>query len=243
MIPRLYFAGTPVPGGTVVLSGTASHHLAHVLRLGPGADCILFTGDGGEWRATVQQIERGGVTVRVEGYTEFSRESPLAVTLVQALCLGDKMDLIVRKAVELGVQRIVPVESAGSVVRLKGDRAEARVAHWRAIVIAACEQCGRNTLPEVTPICRLTDWLARAEPAQYRWLLSPRGDVEPLRTRPVPAGPVSLLVGPESGFTPAEEDAGRRAGFEPVRLGPRILRTESAALAMLAAMQALWGDF
>jgi len=243
MIPRLYFAGTPVPGSTVLLSGTASHHLAHVLRLGPGADCIVFTGDGGEWRATVEQIERTGVTVRVEGHTEISRESPLAVTLVQALCLGDKMDLIVRKAVELGVRRIVPVESAGSVVRLKGDRAEARVAHWRAIVVAACEQCGRNILPEVTPIVRLDEWLASAAPAEVRWLLSPRADVQPLRTRPAPGGPVSLLVGPESGFTPNEEEAGRRAGCERVRLGPRVLRTESAALAMLAAMQALWGDF
>ncbi len=243
MIPRVYVSSSLAPGELIPLSDRASRHLAQVLRLQPGVACVLFNGDGLEFPATIHHFDRRTVVVRVGEGTMITRESPLAVTLAQALCGGDKMDYVVRKAVELGVRRIVPIQSAGSVVRLKGERAGARVAHWQAVAVAACEQCGRNIVPQVAPVVGFEEWLAQPLPVAERWMLSPGVDARPLRTRSPPAGEVLLLVGPESGFNAAEEEAARNAGYQAVRLGPRVLRTETAALAMLAAMQALWGDF
>jgi 16S rRNA (uracil1498-N3)-methyltransferase len=200
--------------------------------------------------------------VAIEHHLPVERESPLPVTLVQALSSGERMDLTIQKVVELGVSRIVPVESERSVVRLKGERAEKRVAHWRQVVVSACEQCGRNRIPEVRMISPLAVWLAaeqtnpnmdegmdevdrvgnRRSSAALRWVLLP-GATGALRDLPRPQQPIELLVGPEGGLTDAEADAARRAGYQPLRLGPRVLRTETAAPALLAALQALWGDF
>jgi 16S rRNA (uracil1498-N3)-methyltransferase len=182
------------------------------------------------------------VTVAIERHDPVERESPLPVTLVQALSSGERMDLTIQKAVELGVARIVPVESERCVVRLKGERAEKRVAHWRQVAISACEQCGRNRIPEVRMISPLEVWLAAEKNDALRWVLLP-GAHTALRDLPRPQKPVELLVGPEGGLTDAEADAAQRAGYQPVRLGPRVLRTETAAPALLAALQALWGDF
>jgi len=180
--------------------------------------------------------------VAIEHHDPVERESPLQVTLVQALSSGERMDFTIQKAVELSVSRIVPVESERCVVRLKGERAEKRAAHWRQVVISACEQCGRNRIPEVCIVSPLDVWLAAEVSEAQRWMLLP-GAHTALRDLPRLQKPIDLLVGPEGGLTDAEADAARRAGYQPVSLGPRVLRTETAAPALLAALQALWGDF
>lgn len=242
MIPRFYCTDPLTPGDSVGLPETAAHHAAHVLRLKPGDACFLFNGDGAEYSAVIERIGKNETVAAVTGRQDVSRESPLAVTLAQALCAGDKMDLVVRKAVELGASRIVPVWSARSVVRLQGGRAAARVRHWQAVAIAACEQCGRNRIPEVTSLTPLDDWLEQPPPAPVRWMLSPQGG-QPFSELDRPSGEVVLLVGPEAGFSEPEQQAARAAGYRAIRLGPRVLRTETAALAALAALQGRWGDF
>jgi 16S rRNA (uracil1498-N3)-methyltransferase len=240
--PRFYVADTLAAPSTLALPESAAHHAAHVLRLRSGDGVTLFNGHGGEYVARITAIGKHDVTVAIERHDPVERESPLSVTLVQALSSGERMDLTIQKAVELGVQRIVPVESERSVVRLKGERAEKRVAHWRQVVISACEQCGRNRIPEVRMIAPLAVWLAAEVSVAQRWVLLPGAETA-LRDLPRPQQPIELLVGPEGGLTVAEADAARHAGYQPLRLGPRVLRTETAAPALLAAIQALWGDF
>lgn len=240
--PRFYIPVALAAQTSLALPEAAAHHAARVLRLRGGDAVTLFDGSGGEYAARITAIGKHDVTVAIGRHDPVERESPLAVTLVQALSSGERMDLTVQKAVELGVRRIVPVESERGVVRLKGERAARRVAHWQQVAVSACEQCGRNRIPGVEAILPLAAWLAAESRAVPRWLLLPGADTA-LRDLPRPPGPVELLVGPEGGLTDAEADAARRAGYRPVRLGPRVLRTETAAPALLAAMQALWGDF
>ncbi len=240
--PRFYFADVLSAGLTLALPEAAAHHAARVLRLRVGDGLTLFNGQGGEYAAVITAIARNEVQAAVQRHDAVERESPLAVTLVQAISSGERMDLTIQKAVELGVQRIVPVNSERCVVRLKGERAEKRVAHWQQVAIAACEQCGRNRIPEVRMISPLAVWFAAEHGDALRWALMP-GAATALRELPRPQRPVELLVGPEGGLTNAEAEQAARAGYLPVRLGPRVLRTETAAPALLAALQALWGDF
>jgi 16S rRNA (uracil1498-N3)-methyltransferase len=165
----------------------------------------------------------------------------LSVTLVQAVQAGDKMDFTIQKAVELGIKDIVPVDSRRSVIRLSGERAGKRVAHWQGVAAAACEQCGRNQVPNVAPLEKLENWLAKPAHEGLRLMLMP--DAENTLASLPPVENVQLLIGAEGGLDPQEVIAARQAGFQAVRLGPRVLRTETAGLAALAAMQALWGDF
>ena len=202
---------------------------------------VLFDGRGGEYLAHIQRIERERVVAELASWQDVKRESPLAVTLVQALQAGEKMDFTIQKAVELGVRDIVPVESRRSVLRLSGDRAAKRVAHWQGVAASACEQCGRNQVPLVAPLEKLENWLARPAEASLRLMLAPDAD-EALVDLP-PASAVQLLIGAEGGLDPQEVLAAKQAGFRPVRMGPRVLRTETAGLAALAILQALWGDF
>jgi 16S rRNA (uracil1498-N3)-methyltransferase len=169
------------------------------------------------------------------------RESPLAVTLIQAVQAGEKMDFTIQKAVELGVSQIVPVDSRRSVTRLSGERAGRRVAHWQGVAASACEQCGRNQVPQVAPLEKLESWLARPADGALRLMLAPDAEHALADLQPVPN--VQMLIGAEGGLDPQEVQAARQVGFQAVRLGPRVLRTETAALAALAALQALWGDF
>jgi len=224
------------------LPSAAAHHAARVLRLRAGDAVTLFNGQGGEYAARIVAIGKRDVEVEIGRHDPVERESLLAVTLVQSISSGERMDLTIQKAVELGVTRIVPVESARSVVRLDGERAAKRQQHWQQVAISACEQCGRNRIPEVRTISPLDAWLAAMEADTLRWILLPGADTA-LRDLPRPQKSVELLVGPEGGFTDDETGAARRAGYRPVRLGPRVLRTETAAPALLAALQALWGDF
>jgi 16S rRNA (uracil1498-N3)-methyltransferase len=242
-LTRLYFPGGIAAHGECRLPPAAAHHVQHVLRLDAGAELTLFDGTGGEYDAVIVRVAKAGVTVRVSARRDVDRESPLDVVLAQAISAGERMDYTVRKAVELGVAGIQPVASGRSVVRLDAERGVKRVAHWQAVAAAACEQCGRNRVPPVHPVKPFAAWLAEAGPdVRHGLMLSPQA-VMRLRDLPRPHGPVTLLAGPEGGLAVEEQQAAERAGFTPVKLGPRVLRTETAAVAALAAMQALWGDF
>jgi 16S rRNA (uracil1498-N3)-methyltransferase len=226
----------------VDLPEAAAHHAARVLRLKADDEVTLFNGEGGEFAARIARVDAGAVAVNVGEFRDIDRESPLVVTLIQGLATGDRMDYAIQKAVELGIAAVQPVTAVRSVARLDAPRAEKRILHWRQIAISACEQCGRNRIPDVLPLCDLDDWLVAPTSASLRLLLVPEGE-RALAETARPAGSVELLVGPEGGFAPEETAAALRAGFTAVRLGPRILRTETAALAALAAMNTLWGDW
>jgi 16S rRNA (uracil1498-N3)-methyltransferase len=228
-------------GGVSLLPEGSAHHAVHVLRMHPGDEVVLFNGRGGEYAGRIAAMDRLRVTVDVLQHRPLERESPLAVTLVQGVSAGEKMDFTVQKATELGVAALQPVLAARSTGRISGERAELKRAHWRRVAIAACEQCGRNRVPEVLPVLPLAQFCAAAAPASTRLLLSPLAQLG-LRGATLD-GAVALAAGPEAGFTAEEEALFAEAGFVPVRLGPRVLRTETAAIAALAALNALAGDF
>ena len=240
MISRFHFPGVLPASGEVALPEALAHHAVRVLRLQQGAPLVLFDGGGGEVEAVL----------RLEGKAAFAllgtrraprRESPLSVVLVQALASGDKMDWIVQKAVELGVAAIRPLQATRSVLRLSGERADKRLTHWRQVAVAACEQCGRNHVPELLPLQGVADYLAATAGAR-RCVLAPDANATLAALAP-PEGALHLLVGPEGGWDEVELAAFHAAGCTAVGLGPRVLRTETAGLAALAAMQAWWGDF
>jgi 16S rRNA (uracil1498-N3)-methyltransferase len=243
--PRFY---CPLPLSVdlrIDLPENAARHACRVLRLRVGDELLLFDGSGGEYSARIAELARERVAVDVLQWRDVECEAPINITLVQALQSGEKMDMTVQKAVELGVARIVPVSSRRSVVRLDGERALRRLEHWRAVVASACEQCGRNRVPEVTPLAGLDRWLGQpAGDGVLRLMLAP-GAAHALNTLvpPAPGGALELLIGAEGGLAPDEVEMAMHAGYLPVRLGPRILRTETAGLAALAAIQCLWGDF
>ena len=243
---RFFFPAPLGNGSEVRLPQEAAHHASRVLRLALGDPLVLFNGGGGEYQARITRLDRGEVWVKTGGYEDPVRESPIAVVLAQGLSSGDRMDITLQKSVELGVCAIQPLSTERSVVRLTGERAARRAGHWQNLVISACEQCGRNTVPEVAALARLEDWLAQLplQPGEgeRRLLLSPAAETS-LRDLSVDLRRIVLLVGPEGGLSPAEIAAARLRQFQSVRLGPRILRTETAALAALGAIQALWGDF
>lgn len=239
--PRLHHAGPITAGATIDLPGAAQRHV-QALRLAAGDAIRLFNGDGYEYDAQLGEVTRRGVRARVRSATATDRESPLRIVLVQAVAAGDRMDMVVQKATELGVAAIHCVITNRSIVRLSADRQARRAEHWQNVTIAACEQCGRNRVPTVHPAIGWADWLARPMPQGIRLVLDPtRG--RPLRAfTPAPHDEIRLLVGPESGLTDDELRDASRFGFEAVRFGPRVLRTETAPLAAIAAMQAIWGD-
>lgn len=243
--PRFYCPPPLQAGLCCELPPGAARHAARVLRLRSGDMLTLFDGRGGDFAARVSSVERERVFAELLDWRDHECEAPLSITLVQALQAGEKMDLTVQKAVELGVAQIQPVMARRSVVRLEGERAARRVGHWQGVAVAACEQCGRNRVPQVADITPLADWLAHArQETALRLLLLP-GAAHSLATLPPPASGtrVELLIGAEGGLAPEEIELALRAGFVAIRLGPRILRTETAGLAALAAMQCLWGDF
>ena len=240
---RIYFPDEIPDHGVCDLPAAQAHHLAHVLRLAPGDPVVLFDGRGAAYDAVIAQSARGAVRVRVGDRRNEDRESPLCVLLAQAVSSGERMDYTIQKAVELGVAAGQPLLAERCVVRLSGERAAKRVLHWQAVAVAACEQCGRNRVPAVHPLLPLRDWLQQpAAAGELRLSLAPEAAAG-LRQLGRPAGRVTVLAGPEGGLTAAELDAAAAAGFRSLRLGPRALRTETAAVALLAAMQALWGDF
>lgn len=240
-LPRFYCREALSPGACIDLPEPVARHAVRVLRLPPGAAMVLFDGRGGEYAAHIERIEKNRVVVMLGAWRDVERESTLTVTLVQAVQAGEKMDFTIQKAVELGVADIVPVDSRRSVTRLAGERAAKRGAHWQGVAAAACEQCGRNQVPQVAPLQKLEHWLAQPARPGLRLMLAPEAE-HSLADLP-PASAVQLLIGAEGGLDPQEMRAAEQAGFQAVRLGPRVLRTETAGLAALAALQALWGDF
>jgi len=239
-MPRFY-CPLPLAAGLLVdLPEAVAHHL-HVVRQQPGAQLTLFNGQGGQYRATLQDVGKRRASARVDAFENVEVELSYAITLAQALPEASKMDWIIEKAVELGVAAIVPLAAQRCVTRLSGERAEKRHAHWEGIIVAASEQSGRNRLATLAPLEDVGKWLARPAAAP-RILLSPRGT----RTLAAWAGAqaaqdVVLMVGPEGGFAPGEEDAAIAAGAIALTMGPRVLRTETAALAAAATLQAVWG--
>ncbi|HUN26589.1 MAG TPA: 16S rRNA (uracil(1498)-N(3))-methyltransferase [Steroidobacteraceae bacterium] len=239
-LTRVYIEEPLARDSRVRLAGAAVKHVKRVLRLEPGDELTLFDGRGGEYAARLEGFAQDAVLLAVGPQRAVERESPLAVTLAQGISRGERMDLVVQKATELGVASIAPLVTERTVVRLDGGQAQMRVRHWRAIAIAACEQCGRNTLPELTAPQTLAGFLADSRPEGARLVLSPGGS---LRTADLePSRRVTLLIGPEGGLAEQELEAAVAAGFRTLRLGPRVLRTETAAIAALAAIQLKLGD-
>lgn len=250
MAPRFF-----VGGADAVLAAESDFPLpepvvrhAQVLRLAPGDAITLFDGRGGSHAATLVELGKRHAVARIGAHDAAEAEPPFRVTLAQGLAGGDKMDWLIEKAVELGVDAIQPLQATRSVVRLSGERAQKRQAHWQALVQAACEQCGRNRLPQVAPVANFETWLAQSGGAGARLLVSPRAQQSlpafvAERREALIANGVTLLIGPEGGLSPEEEQAARQAGFTGVSLGPRILRTETAGLACLATLNALLGGF
>lgn len=246
---RVHIAAPLTAGASLLLPPAAAQHVTRVLRLKAGAGLRVFDGAGTEHDATIETIQRDAVAVRVGARQAVASESGLRVTLLQGIARGEKMDLILQKCTELGVSRIVPVLAARSSVRLDERAAQRKQLHWQGVVISACEQSGRVRVPQVDMPSTLQAAVAGID-ADLKLLLQP--DQEARSLKPLlaahgeqPAAPpaVCLLVGPEGGFDPQEALLARQAGFEPCRLGPRVLRTETAALAVLAALQFAAGDF
>ena len=240
MISRFFYP-LPLPAsGETQLPEALAHHAARVLRLRDGDPVILFDGTGGEMPA-VLRLRGKQCFAELQARRKVERESPLRLVLVQALASGDKMDWIVQKAVELGVAAVVPVQAERSVLRLAGERAAKRVEHWQQVAVSACEQSGRNRVPLVAPISGLRDYLAL--PFQGRRLVLDPAATQRLLDVGRPEGEVHLLIGPEGGWSDDELAACRSAGCAGMGLGPRVLRTETAGLAAVAALQTVWGDF
>lgn len=241
-LTRIYHPHRLSEGTDTSLEESASTHVLRVLRLRPGAELRLFDGSGDEYEATLTGSAGGRAQVRIGQRLVRDVESPLLITLAQGISRGERMDLTLQKSVELGVHRIVPVVTAHTQVRLSGERLERRHQHWQGVIASACEQCGRTRLPELLPVVTLDEWLDSAEPDTLRLVLDHRAERQ-LGSLSRPDKAVTLLIGPEGGLEESEISAAeRRAGYVPLGLGPRILRTETAGLAALAALQTLWGD-
>jgi 16S rRNA (uracil1498-N3)-methyltransferase len=241
-IPRIYLPLSLTVGAAVQLDDNAFSHAVRVLRLKPGAALILFNGEGRAFAAMLADVSKRDAWARVTGVLPDEMESPLRIVLAQGISRGEKMDYTLQKAVELGVATIQPLFAERGVVDLTGERLARKIQHWRGIVIGACEQCGRNRLPELPKPLALVDWLARPVEPGLRLLLDPSA-ARGIRGFEPPTDGVTLLIGPEGGLSLAEIDRARAMGFTGVRLGPRILRTETAGVAALGAVQALWGDW
>jgi 16S rRNA (uracil1498-N3)-methyltransferase len=241
-LTRVY-VDTPVnTGKRLVVEGTAANHIMRVLRLRSGDALTVFDGSGAEFGARIEEFRKDAVIVSVDEHRMVDRESPLSLTLAQGISRGERMDWIIQKATELGATRIVPVFTQRSVVRLDDKQAERKLQHWRAITIAACEQCGRNRLPDLVTPMDFFDVLPETfTPNSTRLLLSPHAELRIDDLRELHGG-VTVLIGPEGGLDEVEQEAALAAGFKSVRMGPRVLRTETAAIAALTILQRYFGD-
>lgn len=239
-MPRFYLNTNLILGETLTLPDTVVRHI-HVLRLKPDTEIILFNGNGRAYTAILNTLNKRYAEATIIQESEVQTESPLKLILIQAISSGDRMDFTLQKSVELGISEIWPIFSERSIVRLTGDRAEKKTARWQDIVISACEQSGRNSIPTVYPPCQFEEALKRI-PSGYTKLLLSLNQATRLANLPH-TEQACLLIGPEGGWSTAEENTAKNLGFQAITLGPRVLRTETASLAALAAMQTLWGDF
>jgi 16S rRNA (uracil1498-N3)-methyltransferase len=240
-MPRFFCPHALATGQVISLPEAVAHHI-QVLRLTPGDQITLFNGEGGEYMATLATVDKRRATAKIKEFS--SREAELAhtVTLAQALPEGAKMDWIIEKAVELGASGVQPLAAQRCVVRLAGERAQKKIQHWQGVAISAAEQCGRNRVPHIADIADFPSWIAHQN-SLPRILLTPRADMKLTDwMRQQPPQPLILMIGPEGGFSEQEEDAARRHGAIALSIGPRVLRTETAGLAALAVLSALWGE-
>jgi 16S rRNA (uracil1498-N3)-methyltransferase len=239
---RLFIPQPIVASAETSITGDRAHYLKRVLRLRIGDNLVVFDGNGNEYPAEILDIEKRQMRLSIGSAQAGSPESPLAIRLVQGIARSERMDFVVQKATELGVRRISPIISVRSIVRLDQRRSAKRHDHWLKIAQNACEQCGRNTIPQIDPAQALDDWLDdESETGSTRIFLTPRAGT-PIGSMPEPSGPLLLLIGPEGGLSDMESSKVDYAGFLPVSLGPRILRTETASLAAIAILQSRFGD-
>jgi len=245
-LTRVFVEAPVAVGKRLVVEGSAANHIMRVLRLRSGDALTVFDGSGGEFGARIEEFRRDSVVVAVEDHRLLERESPLRLTLAQGISRGERMDWVIQKATELGTSRIVPLFTKRSMVRLDEKQADRKLQHWRAVAIAACEQCGRNRIPELAAPVDFFDVLPAEASGATRLLLSPTGDlrIEDLGqdVRQGASKGITVLIGPEGGLEDVEQEAALAAGFKAVRLGPRVLRTETAAIAALTIIQRYFGD-
>ncbi|KQV91305.1 16S rRNA methyltransferase [Massilia sp. Root351] len=239
-MPRFHCPQPLAIGLTIDLPEAVAHHV-HVVRLAPGESITLFNGDGGEYTAVLQRVEKRRASAEIKAHTARDAELPYAVTVAQALPEASKMDWIIEKAVELGAAAIQPLAARRCVVKLSGERAEKKLVHWQGVVVSACEQSGRNRLPHLAPVDDFKDWIAQQD-MHRRVILTPRASQSLADwARHQPPQALTIMIGPEGGFSDEEENLAVAQGALPLSMGPRILRTETAALAALAALNACWG--
>jgi 16S rRNA (uracil1498-N3)-methyltransferase len=240
-LTRTYVDAELAPGARVTLPENASAHLVRVMRLGLGQACVVFNGDGCDYEARLVSLGKRGAEVEIMAQRALHNEAPLRITLAQAVARGEKMDWIWQKATELGVAALVPLLTERTEVRLDAERSEKRTAHWRGVIAAACEQSGRARLPELAPPLALRDWLAQGVGAG--WYLDPEAERGPTQLAAAGEAGLTLVIGPEGGFGERDLSALRGAGVGGLRRGPRVLRTETAGIAAIAALLALQGDY
>ncbi len=244
MSPTRLFSPVPLgPNSRFKLDNSQSRYLARALRLRPGDSLTVFDGSGGEYSAKIVLMDKSSIDIETVDFVDSSTESPLSVCLVQCISKGERMDTVVQKATEIGVQRISPVLSDYSVVKLDSNKAAKRHEHWQKIAQSACEQCGRNNVPRIDDVTSLTTWHEENQGDSASRLIFLPGAATPLSSVSPSESGMTLLIGPEGGFSEAEQERARGMGFKPVVLGPRILRTETAAIAAISSVQTLWGDF
>ncbi|HVS77114.1 MAG TPA: 16S rRNA (uracil(1498)-N(3))-methyltransferase [Steroidobacteraceae bacterium] len=242
-LTRVHVPGPLAAGSRYTIAGDAANHIVRVLRLRSGDPVILFDGRGGEHAARIEEFRKGEVIVTVGERSAADRESPLSLTLAQGISRGERMDWVVQKATELGVARIIPVITERTVVRLDARQSERKLTHWRGIAVAACEQSARTKTPDIAPPIALHELLRRDDrDGAVRVLLSPSGTLRIGELEARKDGGFLVLIGPEGGLAEAEQRAALAAGFAAVRLGPRVLRTETAAVAALTLLQHRFGD-
>ena len=240
-IPRIY-TDTPLQAGAEAqLDDNAAQHVGRVLRMQPGQALSLFNGDGQDYPALITSAGKKYVTVQVQQPTANGSESALEIVLGQTLSKGDRMDYAVQKATEMGVTRIVPLSTERCDVRLKGDREDKRLSHWRSVAVSAAEQCGRARVPDILPVMNITEWLEYSQRCDLRLVLHHRTE-QSLGSIEKPNS-IALMIGPEGGLSADEITQAEKSGFLSVVLGPRVLRTETAPVAAIALCQWLWGDF
>ncbi len=239
-VARIYQSG-PLAQGMCELAEDASHHLARVLRAAVNDEVILFNGEGSEYHAVIRAISKKGVSAEIVKVIERDVESPVKIILAQGIARGEKMDFIIQKAVELGVSEIYPLVTERCNVRLDHEREQKRLQHWQAVVISACEQSGRNRLPVLHAPEKISAWIEEVS-ADYKFVLSPHVDSK-LHDIKKSDSSIAILVGPEGGLSDLEVQAALRQNFSALQLGPRVLRTETAALAAISVLQYQCGDF
>ena len=238
--PRVYLDSVLAENASLELPESAFRHLIQVLRMQAGETLRVFDGRGRELEATLDQVAKRSAKLLLGVSCAVNRESPLHLSLIQGISKGERMDFSIQKAVELGVTRIIPVITERCNVSLNGERQDKKFEHWRGVMISACEQSGRAVLPELLPVMKLADWLSSADNG-LRLMLDPLG-VDSLASVNVETQPISLVIGPEGGLSPAELKLGALHGARGVRLGPRILRTETAGVVAISVLQARFGD-